>query len=35
MAVGECQWAKIQLQKHLLVPSPQNPEKQDENKTKH
>lgn len=34
MAVGECQWAKIQLEKHLLQ-SPENPEKQEENKTKH
>lgn len=33
MAVGEYQWAKIQVQKHLLVPSPQNPATQDENKT--
>lgn len=29
MAVGECQWAKIQLEKHLPPQSPQNPEKQD------
>ena len=35
MAVGERQWAKIQLEKHLLLQSPQNPEKQDENKTRH
>lgn len=33
MAVGEYQWAKIQVQKHLLVPIPQNPATQDENKT--
>lgn len=28
MAVGEYQWAKIQVEKHLLVQIPQNPAKQ-------
>lgn len=32
MAVGECQWAKIQLQKHKLAPSPQIPGKKHKKK---
>lgn len=32
MAVGEYQWAKIQVEKHLLVRIPQNPAKQIKNK---
>lgn len=32
MAVGEYQWAKIQVEKHLVVRIPQNPAKQMENK---
>lgn len=32
MAVGEYQWAKIQVEKHLQVRIPQNPAKQIKNK---